>query len=318
MAGVVLFLGAGAGEAATAVEEHGQLRVEGNRILDKNGQPVVLRGMSFFWSQWMGRFYNPEVVRTLREDWGCTVVRAAMGVESGGYLTNPAREEEKIKAVVQAAIDQGIYVIIDWHDHRASSHTVEAQAFFEKMATTFSKHPNVIYELWNEPLKEHDWSTVIKPYHEAVIPKIRAHDPRNLIVCGTPSWSQDVDKASRDPLHFENVAYTLHFYAATHKQSLRNKAAAALANNVALMVTEWGASEASGNGRLDEEETRKWWDFMEQNHLSWCNWSVTDKNEISAALKPGAGSGGGWTTNELTRSGNLVRDELRKKAGLEK
>lgn len=297
----------------TVVQRHGQLRVQGNRIVDKNGDPVVLRGMSLFWSQWMGRFYNPNVVQWLRDDWQCTVIRAAMGVEAGGYLTNPQAEREKVKAVVQAAIDRGIYVIIDWHDHNAHKHTEQAQAFFAEMARAYGKFPNVIYEPWNEPLNSHDWSTVIKPYHQGVIPKIRAHDPHNLIICGTQTWSQDVDKASRDPLKFENVAYTLHFYAATHKQSLRNKAATALANGVALMVTEWGTSEASGNGKLDDDETRKWWEFMEQNHLSWCNWSLADKAETSAALKPGASAAGGWPTNALSPSGNLVREELRAK-----
>ncbi len=95
-----------------------------------------------------------------------------------------------------------------------------------------------------------------------------------------------MDKASRDPLKFENVAYTLHFYASTHRQSLRDKAAAALKNGVALFVTEWGASEASGNGRLDEAETRRWLDFLDQNQLSWCTWSVADLRETSAALRP--------------------------------
>jgi len=295
----------------TAVERHGQLRVQGNRIVDKNGQPVVLRGMSLFWSQWMGRFYNTNVVKWLRDDWRCTVVRVAMAVEAGGYLTHPDREKEKVKTVVGAALDLGLYVIIDWHDDNAHQHVEQAQAFFGEMARIFGKHPNVIYELWNEPHNRHEWRRVIKPYHEAVIPKIRAHDPDNLIICGTQTWSQDVDKASRDPLKFDNIAYTLHFYAATHKESLRNKARTALTNGIALMVTEWGTSEANGDGKLDGEETRKWLELMDQNHLSWCNWSVADKAETSAALKPNAHALGGWSSNDLSPSGNLVRDELR-------
>jgi endoglucanase len=298
---------------STPVEQHGQLRVQGNRIVDKTGASVALRGMSFFWSQWGGQYCNSNVVKWLRDDWHCTVVRVAMGVESGGYLTNPEREKEKVKAVVQAAIDLGIYVIIDWHDHNADKHLMQAQMFFEEMARLYGKHPNVIYELWNEPLKQHDWSTIIKPYHEAVIPKIRALDPDNLIICGTQTWSQDVDKASRDPLKFDNIAYTLHFYAATHKESLRTKARTALANGVALMVTEWGTSEATGNGKLDEEETRKWWALMDEHQLTWCNWSLIDKNETSAALVPKASASGAWSTNEISRSGLLVREELRAK-----
>lgn len=294
------------------VGEHGALRVKGNQIVDMQGQPAVLRGMALYWSQWKGQFYNGDCVKWLRDDWNCSVVRASMGVGAGGYLANPQQEKAKVKAVVQAAIDLGIYVIIDWHDHNAQRNVEPAQAFFEEMAQTYGRHPNVIYELWNEPLNTHDWGTVIKPYHEAVIPKIRAHDPDNLIVCGTQTWSQDVDKASLDPIEGDNIAYALHFYASTHKQSLRDKAATALQNGIALMVTEWGASEANGNGVLDREETDKWIQFMNANDLSWCNWSVADLAETSAALRPGADPNGGWASAVISPSGLLVRQELRK------
>jgi len=293
------------------VDIHGRLGVKGGRIVDKNGNPVALHGMSLFWSQWMGQYYNADAVKWLRDDWGCTVVRAAMAIEHGGYLKNPKREKEKVITVIQAAIDLGIYVIVDWHDHNAHKHTREAKAFFSELAKTYGKCPNVIYETWNEPLNKHDWSKVIKPYHQTVIPAIREHAPDSLILCGTQTWSQDVDKAARDPLKFRNVAYVLHFYAATHTQSLRDKAAAALKAGVALMVTEWGTSEASGSGKLDYAETRKWLEFMDRHKLTWCNWSLADKRETSAALQPRAGSKGGWTAKNLSRSGALLRKEIR-------
>jgi len=71
------------------VSEHGQLSIKGTHIVDQNGQVVQLRGMSLYWSQWQGRYYTPEVVNWLKEDWGCTVIRAAMAVDHGGYLENP-------------------------------------------------------------------------------------------------------------------------------------------------------------------------------------------------------------------------------------
>ncbi len=295
-----------------SVGEHGGLRVKGNQIVDRRGEPAVVRGMALYWSQWKPQFYNADCVKWLRDDWNCGVVRASMAVEAGGYLANPEREKEKVKTVVQAAIDLGMYVIIDWHDHNAHRHLEQAQTFFEEMAQTYGQYPNVIYELWNEPLNTHDWSTVVKPYHEAVIAKIRAHDPDNIIVCGTQTWSQDVDKAAQDPVRGDNIAYALHFYASTHKQALRDKAAKALEEGIALMVTEWGASEASGNGILDREETEKWIQFMNDNNLSWCNWSVADLEETSAALEPGADPNGGWSSNVMSPSGTLVRQELRK------
>ena len=44
----------------------------------------------------MAKYYNTDCLEWLRDDWKCTVVRAAMGVESGGYLTNPIVEKNKI------------------------------------------------------------------------------------------------------------------------------------------------------------------------------------------------------------------------------
>jgi endoglucanase len=296
--------------AQTAVERHGRLSVKGNTIVDEHGRPVILRGMSLFWSQWGGQFYNADCVKWLRDDWHCTVVRAAIGVGSGGYLKNPAAERQKAETVIQAAIDLGLYVIVDWHAHDAQ--TAAAQEFFSQIAQKYGKHPNVIYETWNEPIRQ-DWATVIKPYHEAVLQKIREHDPDNLVVCGTAMWSQQVDKAAANPVKGKNVAYTLHFYSSTHKQELRDRAKSALDQGAALFVTEWGASEASGNGRLDVVETKRWLDFLDEHHLSRCNWSVIDKRETSAALMPGAPATGGWTPEQLTPSGRLVRDDLRAK-----
>jgi endoglucanase len=309
---VVSLLSTGLISAQNIVERNGALSVKGNRIVDTHGQPVVLRGMAFYWSQWKGQFYNAETVKWLRDDWRCTIVRASMAVEAGGYMRNPEIEKEKVKSVVQAALDLGIYVIIDWHDHNAFNKTEAAATFFTEMATLYGGYPNVIYEPWNEPLNTHDWRTIIKPYHEAVIRAIRAVDPDNLIVCGSQTWSQDVDKATLDPLSGVNIAYSLHFYASTHKQALRDKAQQALDRGFALMVTEWGASEASGSGYLDEEETKRWFDFMDKNQLSWCMWSVADLEETSAALKPGASCTGGWPIEIIKPSGILVRNELRK------
>jgi endoglucanase len=296
--------------AETAVERHGQLRVEGNRIVDRNGEPVILRGMSLFWSQWQGKYYNPAAIRWLRDDWNVNVVRAAMAVHNDGYLKYPEREMKKVEAVIDAAIELGIYVIVDWHSHQPEA--AAAGDFFAKIARKYGKHPNLIYEPYNEPLREHDWSTVLKPYHVSVIGKIRSQDPDNLIVAGTQTWSQDVDKAALDPLPFPNVAYTLHFYAGTHRQELRDKAEAALKNGAALFVTEWGTTDANGDGPIFPEETSRWFDFMERHKLSYLNWSIADKREGSAALRPGASAVGGWPLRMLTPSGRLVRDQLRK------
>ena len=291
------------------VEKCGNLSVSGTHIVDQNGNPITLRGMSLFWSQWMGRFYNENCVQWLKNDWKCTVVRAAMGVESGGYLQNPQVEMNKVKTVINTCINAGIYVIVDWHDHNAENHQPQAIAFFKEIAQLYGNYPNIIYEIYNEPVHV-SWTNVVKPYSIAVIDSIRKIDPDNIILVGSPTWSQDVDTASRNPIDRTNIAYTLHFYAATHKQALRNKAITAMNNGIALFVSEWGTCEATGSGVLDYAEVETWLNFMETKKISWCNWSVCDKDETSAALKPGAGSNGGWPSAMLSPSGILIRDKI--------
>lgn len=295
----------------SAVEKYGQLSVSGNRVVDKNGEPVPLKGMSLFWSQEIGKYYNYSAIKWLRDDWNCNITRAAMAVEHGGYLENPEVEKQKVDSAIQAAIKLGMYILVDWHDHHGQRHTAQSQKFFADIAREYGKYPNIIYELYNEPLNNVSWADSIKPYHEAVISTIREYDKKNIIVCGTRTWSQDVDEASLDPIEGDNIAYALHYYASTHKQELRDKAEVALENGIALFVTEFGTVFANGNGDINYEESGLWWDFLDKHQISWCNWSICDKNESSAALKPGASATGGWESDMLNPSGILVRSELR-------
>lgn len=305
-------------DAQTPVERYGQLKVEGNRIVDKDGKPVQLRGMSFFWSQWMGQFYNKKTVAWLVKDWKITVVRAAMGVKhvqsQSGYLYDGS-EALKVKMIVEAALEEGIYVIIDWHDHFAFNNVKESQQFFAEMARRYGKYPNIIYEIYNEP-EQVSWTELVRPYSQNVVEVIRAIDPDNLILIGTPNWCQNVNDAADNPVVGENLVYSLHFYAATHKGDIRDKALYALEKGIPLFVSEFGTCLASGNGYLDSAETDVWFSFMDEHNLSWCNWSIADKNETASALVPGARYYGQWKQNELTLSGQMIRRKLRVAAGI--
>ena len=289
---------------------HGQLQVSGNQILDGQGDPFTVHGMSLYWSQWIPKYYNRDCIKWLRDDWKCTVIRAAMAVDYGGYLENPQVEQAKVMQVVDACIELGIYVIIDWHDHDAEKHLSQAQSFFRSMAGKYGEYPNVIYEIYNEPLQI-SWSDVVKPYAESVIGVIREVDPDNLILVGSPDWSQDLDQVAADPIKTDNIAYSLHFYAGTHRQWLRDKAQTALDSGLAIFVDEWGLSEASGTGTLDYTEMQLWFQFMDANNISWCNWSLSDRDETSAALKPGTDPSGNWENLDLTPSGLYVREAIR-------
>lgn len=293
----------------TIVRQYGQLKIDGQHLLDQNNEIIVLRGMSLFWSQWGDEYYNQETIKWLRDDWKCTVIRAAIGVEHGGYLANPLVELNRAYTVIDACIELGIYVIVDWHDHNAEDHVSETLEFFSALSNKYGNRPNIIYEIYNEPLNV-SWQNVLAPYADTLVSEIRKSDPDNLIIVGTPNWSQEVDDVVGHTISDSNVAYTLHFYTSTHDQWLRNKAISAISANIPLFVTEWGLSEASGTGDIDLQESDIWMNFLDLNNLSWCNWSIINKDESSAALLPTTTALSGWSEDELTQSGQMIRNYL--------
>ncbi|OQP59001.1 glycoside hydrolase family 5 protein [Niastella populi] len=296
------------------VKENGRLQVSGLHLVNEKGQPVVLRGMSYGWHNWWPRFYNAGTVSWLKKDWGCNIVRAAMGVEpEHGYINKPGWSKEKIKAVIDAAIKEGIYVIVDWHSHNIRQK--EAQQFFTEIATTYGKHPNIIYEIFNEP-EQQSWADV-KTYSIELIKTIRAIDPDNVILVGSPHWDQDIHLAADDPIKgYNNLMYTLHFYAATHKQHLRDRGDYALKKGLPIFISESAGMEATGNGPLNEPEWNAWITWAENNKISWITWSVSDKDETCSVLLPTASDTGNWKTSDLKQSGIKARALIRKHNGL--
>jgi endoglucanase len=294
---------------AQPVQKHGRLKVEGTKLADSHGKPVVLRGMSFGWHNFWPRFYTAGAVEWLHQDWNCSVVRAAMGVEPDrGYIKDSAGSVQKIKVVVEAAIKEGIYVIIDWHSHNIRLN--EARIFFADMAKSYGKYPNIIYEIFNEPDYE-SWEQV-KEYSIEIIKTIRAIDSNNVILVGSPRWDQDIHLPAADPIKgFNNLMYTMHFYAATHKQWLRDRTDSAINRGLPVFVSESAGMEATGDGPLDDDEWAKWINWMEARGLSWITWSVSDKDETCSVLKTIASSDGHWKEADLKESGIKTRNYLR-------
>jgi len=263
----------------TPVQRHGRLAVVGNRLVNKDGNPVQLRGMSFFWSmagEGIG-YYNANVVNWLVDDWKVNVIRAAMGIKEAwgyGYLTSygKAINRQLIIDVVDAAIAKGIYVIIDWHTETAYDDTDAAKVFFEEMATKYKGIPNVLYEIFNEPKhKGADfWAKYVKPYTQTIVNAIWTIDPQNVIIVGTPHFCREIDVATADPIMGDNLVYSLHFYSASHKKdSLEMKVLEAMnTNNKAIFVSEFGICNEKANPPIDINETNVWLNFLDTNKVS--------------------------------------------------
>ncbi len=303
-----------------SVSANGQLKVIGTKLSNADGNPITLRGVSTHGIAWFPDFATKSFMQTLRDEWGASIFRIAMYSFEGNdsYVNNPSWNKSKVCELIDAAIELDMYVIVDWHilaDSNPQTYQKQAAEFFTYIASTYQKVPNILYEICNEPNGGTSWSGNIKPYANTIIPIIREYSPEAVIIVGTPTWSQDVDAAAADPLSFDNVMYSLHFYAGTHKSWLRNKADIALSKGLALFATEWGTTDASGNGAVDKTSTDEWLTYLEKNGISWCNWSLCNKSESSALLLASAKSNGTMPDSSLSESGKYIKEKMLEYSG---
>ena len=302
---------------------YGELHVEGIHLAAEDGTLVQLRGISTHGLGWFPEYVNEEMIAQARQEWGCNVFRLAMyTAEYNGYCTSGSGQKEHLKKVidtgVQAAVEQEMYVIIDWHilsDSNPNTYKEEAKEFFAEMAERYAAVPNVIYEICNEPNGGTSWS-VIKQYALELIPVIRKYAPEAVIIVGTSTWSQDVDVAAKDPItEYDNIMYALHFYAATHKDGLRDKCKTAVAKGLPLFVTEYGICDASGSGAIDETQANKWVELLDGYGISHVMWNLSNKAETSAMIRSSCSKTKNLTASDLSPAGTWFVNMM-KVAGL--
>lgn len=304
-------------EETTAPEEGLKaLAVDGTQLVDSDGNPVQLRGISTHGLAWFPQYVNEDWFRQMKEEWQANVVRLAMYTgENGGYCTGGDKEKLRglIRDGVQYATDCGLYVIIDWHilsDNNPNTYIEQSREFFDEVSKEYADYTNVIYEICNEPNGGTSWQDV-KSYAEQIIDVIRANDKDGVILVGTPNWCQYVDQAAADPIEGrENVMYTLHFYAATHKESLRDTMVSAIEAGLPIFVSEYSICDASGNGAIDEYQAGEWIDLLNRYGVSYVLWSMSNKAETASIFKSSCSKTKNFTADDLSDTGKWVYEVL--------
>ena len=309
----------------TPVSDHGQLSVSGTSLVDQYGQPFQIRGISTHGLQWYSQYNNKEAFATLRDDWGANCIRLAMYTGENGYCSgNEAFMKDQVTKGVRYATELGMYAIVDWHilsDGNPQTYKAQAIRFFSEMADRYKDHNNVIYEICNEP-NNCGWQD-IKSYAVEVIGAIRAKDPDAVIIVGTPTWSQlgsagHLYEPVDDPITgYGNLMYAFHFYASApeHNQWLTEKIGTAVGRGLPVFVSEFGLSEANGDGNVDTGKAAEWLNRCDQYQVSYCAWSLSNDWRSSSLIKNSCGKTSGWSADDLTTAGKFIRDWDREKAG---
>jgi endoglucanase len=306
-------------QGGSPLSVNGQLHVCGVNLCNQYNKAIQLRGMSTHGIQWFASCLNGSSLDVLANDWKADLLRIAMYVQEQGYETNPSGFTAQVNNYVDLAEARGMYAIIDFHTLTPGDPNYNldrAKTFFAAVAQRNSAKKNVIYEIANEP-NGVSWQG-IKSYAEQVIPVIRAADPDAVVIVGTRGWSSlGVSDGSSEteivnnPVNASNIMYTFHFYAASHKDNYRSTVARA-ARLLPLFVTEFGTVSATGGGATDLASTGAWLDLLDQNKISYANWTYSDANESSAAFRSGTCAAGSYSNSaSLSESGAYVRGRIR-------
>ena len=283
---------------------HGMLSVKNGKIIDKNKNEFLIQGISTHSIYEFSQYINYETFKTLRDEFNVNTIRLAMYPrDEMGYSESL---HSKMDEGIKYATELGMYVIVDWHileDNDPNINKESAKIFFKEMAYKYRDYDNVIYEICNEPNGDVTWDSV-KAYAIEIIGIIRELDNDGIIIIGTPDYCKNINDAQNSPIEqYDNLLYSFHFYAGTHKGDLREKLEKVVNNNFPVIVSEFGISEATGSGNIDEEEANRWLNYLKDNKIGYICWNLSNKDESSAILKPGVVNISAWNDEELSQTG---------------
>ena len=301
------------------VSKHGDLNTSGGFVGDASGNKVSLAGVSYFWSCSSSLWWCKENVKYLVDKYNVQVLRLPVSIAPCGsngqsscdksnlgamggaglwnmnnYVAAPMGTKRQVDEVVKACIENDIYVIIDFHEHKAQDWTSKANEFFTYFAKKWGEYPNVMYEIFNEPVDDN--GTVVN-YAKQVIPTIRAIDPDNVIIVGSTQFSRDPDGVTGAGQGQTNIAYTWHGYAQyNHQTDWNNKPG--WNNEIPVVVTEWGCDAGGSDGGMHNI-------FKEHGVIN-CFWSMSNKggeDERWSILKTTCYKAYDWSDSDMNGNG---------------
>ena len=300
------------------VSRYGALNTSKGYVADPSGNKVSLMGPSLHWSYKAPLWWCKKTVKYLVDQYNIQIIRLPVTIAPVApdgmthattmppntltedcYYWHPEETKQMVDEVVTAAIENDIYVIIDFHEHCAEDWVNLAKDFFTYFATKWKDYPNILYEIYNEPICDN--GTVIN-YAKMVIPVIRAIDKNNIIIVGSTQYSRQPHNVTAAGEGFSNIAYSWHGYAKYgHQDDWESSDADSWNTTIPVIVTEWGLNNNKDDGGL--------MDIYKSRGLINCFWSMSnigDDEVIWSVLKETCNKISGWTDEDMTENGAYI------------
>lgn len=132
-----------------------ELRVAGNQVLTKDGNPVWLQGLNVISLEFLVK--GDHVLRSCLvalDDWKANIIRLPVKEEywfgkGPGQKDGGTAYRDLVEAAVTIIANRGAYALLDLHRFRAPKQ--EHAEFWKDAAAKFKDHPAVLFDLFNEP-----------------------------------------------------------------------------------------------------------------------------------------------------------------------
>ncbi|HET9920374.1 MAG TPA: glycoside hydrolase family 5 protein [Ktedonobacteraceae bacterium] len=273
--------------ASPTVTLSGLPHVQGNRIVDSSGRPVILRG-----AQIEGVFNVAQpgptdllatndfasTVKVMGQQWHMNALR--LPTCNWLWQANPTSYMSRLQTAVQQANAAGLYVVIEAHDDHRCNPPYNAQdpvhlprpqlkAYWQAVANTFKNNPMVIFDVYNEPALRNvnrdqytaqDWQLWLNGGQQngetftgmqELVDAVRSTGAQQIIMVEGYSFAETFYNIGSNVIHDPNIVYEIHEYGMNRTPDDWNKDFGFMSTTYPVFIGEWALMGGGNSGQVN-------------------------------------------------------------------
>jgi len=299
------------------------ISVRGNRFVDPQGKPLLLRGLSISDPDKIenqGHWNRKHFVKV--QETGARLVRIPVH-PIAWRERSPQQYLTLLDSAVEWCTGLGMYIIVDWHtignlktglfqDPMYTTSMTETFDFWRTISRHYKGNNTVaFYEIFNEPtlffnqLGRISWDEW-KRINEEIICVMRAFDQETIPLVAGFDWAYDLSPLHVNPVEAEGIGYVTHPY--PHKRSKPwepkwDENFGFAAGQFPLLATEIGFTMGKEGLADNGDYGKAIISYLEDKGIGWVAW-VFDPEWTPSMITS-------WDTYAMTESGSFFREAMR-------
>lgn len=258
------------------------LHVEGRYLKNESNKVAILKGVSIADVEHIDLYREGQTAKGLIEravtQLGARIIRIPVipeATDASGFFADPTRYlEDHLDPAIETCVKLNAYVIIDMHlvaDYLPKKEL--AEEFWSIVAPRYNDIPNVMFELFNEPVAPASWETWRNQMAQPLTDLVRKYAPNNIILIGAPLWTSNLSQAVEQPIQGENIVYAGHLYPSIPRENWDIDFLPVI-KKFPVIFTEWGYEYGQENFLNATTSTFgiPFVNWLKRHQLGWTAW----------------------------------------------